>query len=79
MSMRRFVQILPCLWALTSACGSDLTDGNGTPEPDTGALELTVSTTGHDLDPNGYTLVVDDARVPGPARQDVVRGRIRAG
>lgn len=46
-------RIVLFLWALTSACGSD------PHEPGTGALELTMSTTGHDLDPDGYSVTVD--------------------
>jgi hypothetical protein len=45
---------------LDTGCGSDPTEDSGPPEPTTGALELTVSTTGHDLDPNGYTLSIDE-------------------
>ena len=53
MTRRRCVQIVLSLWTLTSACGSD------PHEPGMGALELTVSTTGHDLDPDGYSVTVD--------------------
>ena len=41
------------LWALTSACGGD------PHEPVMGALELTMRTTGHDFDPDGYSVTVD--------------------
>ncbi len=71
-SIRRLVQIAPCLWWLASACGSDPTDENVPPEPTTGSLELTISTTGHDLDPNGYTLAIDDgAPMTAPANGTV--------
>ncbi len=52
------VRVTLWLWCLASAC-SDPTDGSDSPAPTTGALELTISTSGHDLDPNGYTLSVD--------------------
>ena len=55
MSNRRCVQVVFCLSALASACESDPTP----PEPAPGALELTVRTTGHDPDPDGYTVTVD--------------------
>jgi hypothetical protein len=51
--MRSCVRIVPFLWALTSACESHPI------EPVMGALELTISTTGHDLDPDGYSVTVD--------------------
>jgi Tol biopolymer transport system component len=38
MSIGRFIQILPCLWALTSACVSDPTEGNPPPETTTNTL-----------------------------------------
>ena len=41
------------LWVLTSACGSDPN------EPVMGTLVLTISTTGRDLDPDGYSVTVD--------------------
>ena len=44
--------IVVFLWALTSAC-------EGPHEPVMGALELTMSTTGHDQDPDGYSVTVD--------------------
>jgi dipeptidyl aminopeptidase/acylaminoacyl peptidase len=69
MSMRRLVLI--CLWWLALACGND-PEENVPPEPTTGALELTISTTGHDLDPNGYTLAIDDgAPMAAPANGTV--------
>jgi hypothetical protein len=54
MTRRRCVQIVLSLWTLTSACGSD-----DPIEPIMGPLELTISTTGHDLDPDGYSVTVD--------------------
>jgi dipeptidyl aminopeptidase/acylaminoacyl peptidase len=45
--------IVVFLWALTSACGGD------PHEPVMGALELTMRTTGHDFDPDGYSVTVD--------------------
>ena len=59
MLIRGCLPIVLCLGTLTSACGSDGSDGSGPSEPVTGALELTVSTTGGDLDPDGYTLTID--------------------
>jgi dipeptidyl aminopeptidase/acylaminoacyl peptidase len=53
MTRRSCVRIVLSLWALTSACGSD------PHEPVIGALELTISTTGHDFDPDGYSVTVD--------------------
>jgi Tol biopolymer transport system component len=53
MTTGRCVRIVLSLWALTSACESHPT------EPDTGALEVTISTTGHDFDPDGYSVTVD--------------------
>jgi Tol biopolymer transport system component len=53
MAMRGGIRILVFLWALTSACGSD------PHEPVMGALELTISTTGRDLDQDGYSVTVD--------------------
>jgi Tol biopolymer transport system component len=53
MSIRGFVAIVLCLGALMSACGSDPT------EPVSGALELTISTTGVPDDPDGYAVTVD--------------------
>jgi Tol biopolymer transport system component len=53
MTRRRRVRVVLFLWALTSACGTD------PHEPVMGALELTISTTGHDLDPDGYSVTVD--------------------
>ncbi len=53
------MRALPCriallsMWCLATACGQDTT------EPVTGGLELTLSTTGRDLDPDGYTVTVD--------------------
>jgi Tol biopolymer transport system component len=44
---------LATMCALAVACGRDTT------EPGVGALELTVSTTGRDLDADGYTVTVD--------------------
>jgi Tol biopolymer transport system component len=41
MWMRRLVEILPCLWALTSACGSDPTEENVPPEATTNTLAYT--------------------------------------
>lgn len=38
-------------------CGMD----GGGPENETGALEIRTSTTGDDLDPNGYTISIDNA------------------
>ncbi|MFW6090018.1 MAG: hypothetical protein ACODAB_09715 [Gemmatimonadota bacterium] len=40
-----------------TACGDD--DGPTTPEPTTGTLEVSASTTGDDLDPDGYTVTLD--------------------
>jgi Tol biopolymer transport system component len=53
MIIQRCVPIVLSLSALTNACGSDPA------EPVTGSLELTISTTGRDLDPDGYTVTVD--------------------
>jgi hypothetical protein len=54
MTRRSCVRIVLFLWALTSACESHPI------EPVAGALELTMSTTGHDLDPeDGYSVTVD--------------------
>jgi Tol biopolymer transport system component len=55
MTWRRCVRIVLSLWALTSACESHPI------EPVIGALELTISTTGHDFDPDGYSVTVDTA------------------
>ena len=52
---RKLSWIAPCLWWLAGACGTDSTP----PEPAAGSLELTVTTTGHDYDPDGYTVTVD--------------------
>ena len=78
MWIKRSVRILPYLWALTSACGSDPTDGDDT--SGTGTLELTVSTTGHHLDPNGYTVVIDEgAPTPVPANGTVTHDEMEPG
>lgn len=53
MTRRGCLRIVLVLWALTSACESHPI------EPGTGAFELTMSTTGHDLDPDGYSVTVD--------------------
>ena len=79
-AMRRLAHIAPCLWWLASACGSDPTEGNLPPEPTTGSLELTISTSGHDLDPNGYTLAIDDgAPTVAPANGTVTHGEMQPG
>src|SRR5205823_12110368 len=44
---------LATMCALAVACGGDTT------EPGVGALDLTVITTGRDLDADGYTVTVD--------------------
>jgi Tol biopolymer transport system component len=80
MSMRRLGRVAPCLWWLASACGSDPTDGGTPPEPTTGSLELTIGTTGHDLDPNGYTLAIDDgAATTAPANGTVTHDEMQPG
>jgi dipeptidyl aminopeptidase/acylaminoacyl peptidase len=53
------MRALPCSVILLSACGFALACGRDTTEPVAGALELTISTTGGDLDPDGYTVTVD--------------------
>jgi hypothetical protein len=44
--------------ALYPACGGD--SGGGLTEPTTGILQIATSTSGTELDPDGYTLTVDD-------------------
>jgi WD40 repeat protein len=53
MPLRTCLQILLFLCALTSACGSDPA------EPAAAALELTIRTTGRDLDSDGYDVTID--------------------
>lgn len=53
MPNRGWGRIALCLGALTSGCGSEPT------EPAPGALELTITTTGRDFDPDGYTATID--------------------
>src|SRR5687768_6219659 len=45
--------------ALVLACGGG-SGGGGLTEPTTGAVTVTTSTTGAELDPDGYTLTLDD-------------------
>jgi Tol biopolymer transport system component len=53
------MRALPCSVILLSVCGLALACGRDTTEPAAGALKLTISTTGGDLDPDGYTVTVD--------------------
>jgi Tol biopolymer transport system component len=53
------MRALPCSVTLLSVCGLALACGRDATEPVAGALELTISTTGGDLDPDGYTVTVD--------------------
>jgi hypothetical protein len=62
-------RLLTCLSAAvlclgTVACGSDAEEnGNGGPTaPVTGALDITTTTTGSTLDPDGYTVTVDGSQ-----------------
>ena len=50
--------VLAASLALYPACGGG--GGGGLTEPTTGALEVVTATTGADLDPDGYTVTVDD-------------------
>ncbi|HEX2219718.1 MAG TPA: hypothetical protein VHG35_13020 [Gemmatimonadales bacterium] len=52
---------VPASAALASSCGGG--DGGGLTAPTTGAIEVTTSTTGTDVDPDGYTLTLDDVAV----------------
>ena len=58
--------------ALYPACGGG--DGGGLTEPTTGALQVATSTTGTEQDPDGYTLMVDEAEsgAIGPAAQRTI-------
>lgn len=49
--------VLAATLALFPACGGG---GGGLTEPTTGAVEVVTSTTGVELDPDGYTVTVDD-------------------
>lgn len=70
----RSVEAMLVLWGLASACGSDVT------EPATGALELTVASTGLDLDPDGYTITVDGSSpVAAPTNGTLTVGELRSG
>jgi hypothetical protein len=58
--------------ALYPACGGG--EGGGLTEPTTGALQVVTNTTGTELDPDGYTLTVDDVEsgAIGPAAQRTI-------
>ena len=58
--------------ALAPACSGG--DGGGLTEPTTGALQVVTSTTGSELDPDGYTLTLDDVEsgAIGPAAQRTI-------
>ena len=51
-------RVLAALVALVPACGGG--DGGGLTEPTTGAVQVTTSTTGAELDPDGYMVTLDD-------------------
>lgn len=53
------MRALPCGIALLSMWCSAISCGRDTTEPVTGGLELSISSTGRDLDPDGYTVTVD--------------------
>jgi dipeptidyl aminopeptidase/acylaminoacyl peptidase len=66
------MRALPCGIILLSAWGLAVACGRDTTEPVPGTLELTLSTTGLDLDPDGYTVTVDAGNpIPAPTNGTV--------